>query len=394
MRVKDGGLSMKRPELWAFPHEGLYRAEIEARLAEDGCRTQRLMGAAILLMQVVMIAIFAVREGGPFATPRRAGYVRLYITLIVFTVVFLLLQRHMRSWSGAARLRLGAGYAGVVSLWACAITALDQFGGNGLVVFSYMIPALAALIILSFRQSLIIFGGAFLVLNVTLVCLPDGMHNLFSNLVNSFALCTLSILIARRLYLARSSAHYGNIIIGRQYEEIAAANRRLEELAVTDQLTGLNNRRYLEQTVRRRLDGLRGGETPVAGLMVDIDFFKQYNDRYGHVAGDSCLRAIAGEIRRFAEQGDVYAVRYGGEEFFLCWIGCGRAQALEGAERLRAAVAAAGGTEGCVPVTVSIGLCVREPWGDTTLEDFVRLADAALYRAKAAGRNRTVLDGE
>ena len=63
-------------------------------------------------------------------------------------------------------------------------------------------------------------------------------------------------------------------------------------------------------------------------------------------------------------------------------------------DMLRAAVAAAGGTDGCEPVTVSIGLCVREPWGDTTLEDFVRLADAALYRAKAAGRNRTVLDGE
>ena len=86
---------MKRPEPWAFPHEALYRAEIEARLAEDGYRTQRLMGAAILLMQVVMIAIFAVREGGPFATPRRTGYVSLYAVLIVFTVAFLLLQRHM-----------------------------------------------------------------------------------------------------------------------------------------------------------------------------------------------------------------------------------------------------------------------------------------------------------
>ena len=102
MRVKDGGLSMKRPEPWAFPHEALYRAEIEARLAEDGYRTQRLMGAAILLMQVVMIAIFAVREGGPFATPRRTGYVSLYAVLIVFTVAFLLLQRHMRARSGAA----------------------------------------------------------------------------------------------------------------------------------------------------------------------------------------------------------------------------------------------------------------------------------------------------
>ncbi|WP_195969964.1 GGDEF domain-containing protein [Intestinimonas butyriciproducens] len=376
-----------------LPFDEQYRGEVETRLAEDAYRTEHFLALCILFMQSLLLFIFCFRAGGPFFSPRRTGYTLLYFLLIVFTLLFLWARRRTRHRSGAFQLRLGAAYAGLVCLWSCAVTCLDQLGGNGLVVFSYMLPALAALTVLTLHQSILIFGSAFLIINLALPFLPGGIHNLFSNLINSFALSSLSIFIAWRLYLSRASAHYGNILVQKQYRELERVNQKLEELADTDQLTGLNNRRYLERHIRQRLEDMRGSCLPVAGLMVDIDFFKQYNDKYGHLAGDECLRVIAEEIRRFAAQGDIHAVRYGGEEFFLCWIGCGTQEAQEGAERLRKAVSVAQGPSGYPPVTTSIGIHVRAPWGNTDFEDFLRQADSALYQAKAEGRNRVVVKG-
>ena len=346
-----------------LPFDEQYRGEVETRLAEDAYRTEHFLALCILFMQSLLLFIFCFRAGGPFFSPRRTGYTLLYFLLIVFTLLFLWARRRTRHRSGAFQLRLGAAYAGLVCLWSCAVTCLDQLGGNGLVVFCYMLPALAALTVLTLHQSILIFGSAFLIINLALPFLPGGIHNLFSNLINSFALSSLSIFIAWRLYLSRASAHYGNILVQKQYQELERVNQKLEELADTDQLTGLNNRRYLERHIRQRLEDMRGSCLPVAGLMVDIDFFKQYNDKYGHLAGDECLRVIAEEIRRFAAQGDIHAVRYGGEEFFLCWIGCGTQEAQEGAERLRKAVSVAQGPSGYPPVTTSIGIHVRAPWG-------------------------------
>jgi two-component system cell cycle response regulator len=157
------------------------------------------------------------------------------------------------------------------------------------------------------------------------------------------------------------------------------------EMAVTDQLTGLRNRRY----VRRHLDSLLRTEE-AAVLIVDIDKFKSINDRFGHNVGDAALKDVAERLREQLRAADVVA-RYGGEEFLAVLTGAQAPEAMLVAERLREAVASAPVlAEGhTVPVSISIGVAIGEP--GTPAEKVIGAADAALYRAKRDGRNRAYL---
>ena len=168
----------------------------------------------------------------------------------------------------------------------------------------------------------------------------------------------------------------------------AGSHRAAELHASTDALTGLPNRRYFDEfcaLLARR----RRAEDAVGVLMIDIDRFKAFNDRYGHGAGDEVLRAVGGSIVRAVRDDDVPA-RYGGEEFVVLLRNPGPAIALEVGERVRAAVAAIDLTALRLPaVTVSVGVAVAE-YDDEPIGDLVERADRALYRAKRNGRNRVV----
>jgi two-component system cell cycle response regulator len=154
------------------------------------------------------------------------------------------------------------------------------------------------------------------------------------------------------------------------------------ELAVTDPLTGLRNRRY----VRRHLDGvLRGSDAAV--MLLDVDRFKTINDTYGHAAGDAALKEVAERLKSHLRAADVLA-RYGGEEFMVVLAGAPTDYAAMVADRLRAALSNDPISVGpaLLPITVSIGLAIA-PVG-CSVSGAIAAADAAPYRAKAAGRNR------
>ena len=154
------------------------------------------------------------------------------------------------------------------------------------------------------------------------------------------------------------------------------------EMAVTDSLTGLRNRRY----VRRHLEGVLRN-SGAAALLVDVDRFKSVNDTYGHAAGDVVLREVAERLRGHLRAADVVA-RYGGEEFLVVLSASPREDAMMVAERLRSAVAGEPvRAEGeALRITASIGVASGE--AGTPPDDLVAAADAALYRAKNNGRNR------
>jgi diguanylate cyclase (GGDEF)-like protein len=179
----------------------------------------------------------------------------------------------------------------------------------------------------------------------------------------------------------------------RLQEELIEKNRMLEELSVTDALTGLRNRRYLDEILRLDFVRARRFGTPLAVAMADLDHFKQVNDTYGHPAGDRVLQAVGQGLASRLRASDV-AGRYGGEEFL--WILSG--VPLEGAqlavERWRfdlegSPIPLADGRS--VTVTVSIGLAGCRPTMDGPAE-LVAAADAALYEAKARGRNQVCVD--
>jgi diguanylate cyclase (GGDEF)-like protein len=165
-------------------------------------------------------------------------------------------------------------------------------------------------------------------------------------------------------------------------------NQRYQELATTDPLTGLRNRRYFQDRLREECARSDRMYQPVSLIMMDLDHFKNVNDRHGHPVGDQVLahaaRLLSGSVRSC----DV-ACRVGGEEFAVLCPGAREDEARRVAERVRRALERtplAVGGELEVTITGSFGLAVREP--DSGTEDLVRQADHALYQAKAGGRNR------
>jgi two-component system cell cycle response regulator len=164
-------------------------------------------------------------------------------------------------------------------------------------------------------------------------------------------------------------------------------------LAVTDELTGLYNRRYFDRHLSVMLDRAREQQRDMAVMLIDLDYFKSVNDTHGHDVGDVVLKEFAGRLRRNVRGVDL-ACRFGGEEFVVLMPDTDYRHAQGIAERVRTAVAERlfdAGSSRELPITVSVGLALNES-ADDTPDMLLKRADIALYRAKREGRNRVVFD--
>jgi diguanylate cyclase (GGDEF)-like protein len=164
---------------------------------------------------------------------------------------------------------------------------------------------------------------------------------------------------------------------------------QLKSLAIRDPLTGLYNRRFMEEELGRQLSHVRQLGQPLAVAMLDLDHFRQYNERHGHLAGDLALQSLAILLQGFRQEGDV-PCRYGGEEFVLIMPAATAAQAIARLEPLRRRLAETDILhEGRLlqPVSASIGVAEFPADGDSPAV-LLEAADAAMYRSKRSGRNR------
>jgi len=179
-------------------------------------------------------------------------------------------------------------------------------------------------------------------------------------------------------------------------KELAESNEKLQALSLQDGLTGLKNRRALDAFMMQQWGHWQRNKTPFSVLMIDIDFFKQFNDFYGHLEGDKCLKAIAKLLHNSIRRSNDIAVRYGGEEFLLVLSDTESSQASTMAEILRISVEALQiqheASEIAPVVTISIGIssCDAEHGCGSFLEP-IDFADQALYLAKKRGRNQVAV---
>ncbi len=175
-------------------------------------------------------------------------------------------------------------------------------------------------------------------------------------------------------------------------EQLAKANARLERLSASDGLTGLANRRHFDVRLEREWKRALRVKHPLALILLDVDYFKPYNDTYGHQSGDDCLRQVARFLISAAHRSDDLAARYGGEEFALILPNTNLAGALHVAEQLRTDVEALRlphhASSASEWVTLSLGVAAMVPTLGATSGELIALADQALYRAKQSGRNR------
>ena len=169
----------------------------------------------------------------------------------------------------------------------------------------------------------------------------------------------------------------------------------LREMVARDGLTGIQNRRMFDQHIRRAWQQAVREEERVAVLLVDIDCFKDYNDRYGHQAGDECLRAVAVSLSQCARRPMDFVARYGGEEFAVVLYEASREYVAEVLTRIQRSIAELNipheASRVASRLTVSIGAAFILPSSNRTHEGLIQLADEALYSAKEQGRNRVVV---
>lgn len=174
--------------------------------------------------------------------------------------------------------------------------------------------------------------------------------------------------------------------------ELKRMRDQLSALATTDALTGLGNRRLLEELLQSKLHHLSAKGEWLSFIMMDIDFFKQFNDLYGHLEGDDCLRRVAHALRDTMRRSDDVCLRYGGEEFACILPRTDHDGALEVAETIRHRIEALGiphkGSGVSPVVTISVGVATGRSAADLSMELWISTADAMLYQGKRTGRNQ------
>jgi diguanylate cyclase (GGDEF)-like protein len=331
------------------------------------------------LVGAVFIVVFVVN---PTADPRRGEYAFLLAGLLLMLTAALALN-HAGRYTAAAHLTVLCAFAGP---WGAV--ALDHAILRGdFVPLTYVtIPILISGVLLTARITALFAAVQFVALWILLAFTPAAAA------VNWPSLCILVLTVSVLSVIANFVNRKDLDQIGRQNLLLAETGAVLREQSVRDALTGLFNRRYLEETLARELRRAERSETAVGIIMLDIDHFKRFNDSHGHAAGDAVLRALGGFLLASVRSADI-ACRYGGEEFTLILLDASR-QMVEGrAERLREDarnlhVQFEG--KALEAVTLSLGVSFFPDHGSTG-PAVLRAGDAALYRAKREGRDRVVV---
>lgn len=202
---------------------------------------------------------------------------------------------------------------------------------------------------------------------------------------------TIERYISVRIDITEQKRH--ELEIERANQELEEANSKLQKLSRIDGLTNIANRRFFDETLLQELSRMQRNNTPLTLILCDIDFFKKYNDQYGHQMGDSCLQQVAQCIHSsFTRTGDLVA-RYGGEEFAVILPNVDQAAAINLAENLRLAIKNLQirheSSEIDNVLTLSIGVTTAIPDKDASVANYILAADKALYQAKASGRDNT-----
>jgi len=206
--------------------------------------------------------------------------------------------------------------------------------------------------------------------------------------------------------IARIRSHARNYIMQKERDsaffalrqlkkQLEASNRKLQELSTKDGLTGIANRRHFDETLENDLKDAHKNNSPVSLILIDIDYFKDFNDNYGHQLGDDCLKHVASLLSKSCLNPQDLAARYGGEEFVALLTGTTEEQALSVAHRFSELLKNANiehkhsGVSDCV--TVSMGIATHDSTNHFGSKELIEAADKALYKAKETGRNREVL---
>lgn len=327
-------------------------------------------------------------------------YFSLYLALLLATLAalaVLLAVRRDTARCARAYNRACFAYSLFFCLWSTGITLLDQRVSENITVYVAAVISVSVFVYLRPWQALVLFPVNHLVLLLFFTAFQGAPVNNTGNYLNSTVLCIVAVLLSLFRYHSKMADYQNRCTITGQAAEIQEINKQLRELVVTDTLSGLRNRRYLDAELYPRWEELLLLHRQIGVIMLDIDDFKRYNDIHGHQKGDDCIRLIAGVLAREAGAQAATILRYGGEEFTLILPGVSDTELMQTAEAIRRGVENLRldnrPDTGLCWVTVSEGVFWCRAEEPLTLEQCLKRADDALYEAKRQGKNRVAAAG-
>jgi diguanylate cyclase (GGDEF)-like protein len=255
---------------------------------------------------------------------------------------------------------------------------------------------IAAFLLQGALRSSLTFGLGLALFSLCAVESQPDHRLLLSALVNGFIATLLAFIISQVAFIMRLRDFRNDTYIAEQKRELMESNEQLQRLSFVDSLTNIANRRFLEMSLTRewKLQARSGLQLSV--IMIDIDWFKPFNDTYGHLAGDECLRRVAAALEATVRRPTDLVTRYGGEEFCVLLPMTEQEGAIFTGKRMMRAISSLdiphkGSPLGSVTVSMGISSCLPDHFRG--FDDLLHSADTALYNAKIAGKNRIAWSG-
>jgi diguanylate cyclase (GGDEF)-like protein len=394
----------KRQQETAIEATDDIRKRFESELCEENLKRSFIFSICIIILQVFMVISNLLKVGGATVAFRPDGsasplqmYSLLSITLIIGGVFFALLCGIILSNKGIPiKLSLKMGLStGALIFFVCSFLAFhtaNVLSSGGIESFMNAVVILCVMPVLNPKMSIpAIAAVLFYTLGITYAA--RGVSDAWYQLVNTDQ--WISIMVVTLIL------SFGSVVTYNLYEsnyvksaDLEAKNQQLMQMATTDQLTQISNRYASMHSFEELWTEAANNSGSIAVAMADIDFFKSYNDKFGHQEGDECLKKVSETLKdSFFRSSDIVS-RYGGEEFLII-DQANSDTAFMLADRMRKNVENAHIEHATKDVsdyvTISVGVCLVTPGPGITGDDAIKKADEALYASKDNGRNRTTL---
>lgn len=382
-----------------------YKGEFDTYIDKINLNIGKTMAKLFVIMESMLLIFFLTLRKGDFFRPPNICYEGMYFLMILVMTAYQAKIKKFRNNIAEYRTSINIAMISGTSfilLWCAVISILDQSTNGQIIVYVVAIISLAVfpffkpftlLLMYLITHSMFIFFMAYL---------QDSKEILFGNIMNSTLFLIVAWTISRTRYINQIKIfNNGNIIrqkndeLKRLNRELEEANLKLEKLSQTDGLTGIYNRYVFDRKMNLEWDRCKRSFMPLSLIMIDVDFFKLFNDKYGHQAGDECIKQVAMVLSSLARRSSDVVARYGGEEFAIILPSVNSDNAQELAELMRLGVENLNIRHEYSSIsdnlTISLGVCTLIPSGKSSPHEFIRTADKALYEAKQRNRNNVVV---
>jgi len=362
-------------------------------VASNNLRRQRVLAPMVIaacLVLVVQVLFFMkvsrVEDRSVFLVSIMAQ-----IVTAVFLTLFLYSTRDPRQPVVTGSRSWVKSFAFVSLFWAAFSSGMLASGASGSGPYIIAVLSIAAVLYLESVQGMILFALAPVFFVCSAMYCGTDRYSLGQSCASILAATLFAYIISRINFVMLLRNFRDAEYISGQQRELIASNERLHQLSFLDPLTNIANRRFLEMSLVREWKQQTRTNRPLSVIMIDIDWFKAYNDTYGHLAGDACLRLVASGLKASVKRPSDMVTRFGGEEFCVLLPETGREGAIRVGRRMLQAVRGLqmphqGSSLG--HVTASMGVACCQPDLSGRFEDLLAAADAALYTAKTAGKDR------